>query len=125
MGLDTYASRKADRIELTPEDEAAFTAANPQLCGGMYSGGEASFRGKVYDVLIMEATGSSLYQEWISPEEVKGMSDRLGAYTPAQLAPISEKEDGRYDQHNAGACAELQKFFRVCAERGLGLLGWW
>jgi hypothetical protein len=122
MGLDTYASRKADRVELTPEDEAAFTAADPQLCGGMYSGGKASFRGKVYDVLILETTGSSLYQEWIPPEEVKAMFDRLGAYTPAELAAISEQVD---EQHTAWECAELQKFFRVCAERGLGLIGWW
>lgn len=128
MGLDTYASRQPGDVELTPEDEAAFAAADVQLCGGIFSGSDGSFRGKIYDSLVLEATGASLYQEWIPPEQVKEMSERLNAYTSSQLAAISEKVDGSFDRsraHSAEACAELQAFFRVCAERGLGLLGWW
>ena len=128
MGLDTYASRAAGDVELTDEDERAFEEAAPQLCGGIVSGAMSSFRGKIYDTLILEATGYSLYEEWIAPEMVKAMSAKLGAYAPAQLAAVSEKVDGDFDPkraHGAAECAELQKFFRICAERGLGLVGWW
>ena len=126
MGLDTYASRTPGDVELTAEDTAAFEAAAPQLCGGMYSGGEASFRGKIYDGLILEATGESLYQEWITPEAVKQLAEKLGEYAPQQLAAISESIEVSEDRMlSAGECVELQKFLRVCAEQGLGLVGWW
>lgn len=128
MGLDSFASRNPDEIELTPEDEAAFKAANGELCGGMYSGAAGSFRGKIYDDLIRDATGISLYQEWIPPEEIRRLSDKLDTYSPEQLAAVSEKVDGAIDSsltHGANECTDLQTFFRVCAVQGLGLIGWW
>jgi hypothetical protein len=48
MGLDTYASRSPDDIELTEEDIQAFQEADITLCGGLFSGNDGSFRGKVY-----------------------------------------------------------------------------
>lgn len=128
MGLDSFASRNPDDIELTPEDETAFKAAGAELCGGMYSGGEGSFRGKIYDELIRETTGSSLYQEWIDPQAVRKISSTLDTYSPEQLSAISAKVDGAVDPslvHNANECANLQVFLRVCATQGLGLIGWW
>ncbi len=128
MGLDSFASRNPNEVELSPEDLTAFKAANSELCGGMYSGDEGSFRGKIYDDLIREVTGVSLYQEWIPPEEIQRLSEKLDAYSPEQLAAISTRVDGAIDAssaHNALECANLQAFFRVCAAQGLGLIGWW
>ena len=128
MGLDTYASRQPDEIELSDEDAAAFEAAAIRLCGGFWSGGDASFRGKVYDDLIRDATGQSLYREWIPPEEVQAMAEALGAPTPEALAALSAEVDGQIDPsraHSELECADLQAFFRLCADRGLGLIGWW
>lgn len=48
MGLDNYASRTPGDVSLTEEDERAFAASGAQLCGGILSGGDSSFRGKVY-----------------------------------------------------------------------------
>jgi hypothetical protein len=49
MGLDTFASRSSDDIELTEADLKAFEEAEISLCGGIFSGdgSDGSFRGKV------------------------------------------------------------------------------
>lgn len=47
MGLDTFASRSPDDIELQSEDIQAFNEADIYLCGGIFSGEGGSFRGKV------------------------------------------------------------------------------
>lgn len=64
MGLDTYAQPSKDG-ELSDEDMQAFQQAGISLCGGILSGNgsDGSFRGKVYDRLISDITGQSLYQE--------------------------------------------------------------
>jgi hypothetical protein len=120
MGLDNYAARGPDK-ELSEEDLAAFEAAGIRLCGGLLSGPSDSFRGKVYSDLVFSITGESLYQEWIPPETVKKMHDAFEGCDPSTI-----------DWFNAGrissteeAVENLRKFFKICAERGLGLIGWW
>ena len=119
MGLDTFAAHTAEDIELTEEDLQAFKEANIALCGGIFSGGgnDGSFRGKVYAELILEVTGQSLYAEWIPPETVKEMYDMLKACDPEEAA------DWGY-RNTAQEVLDLRKFFKVCVERGLGLVGW-
>ena len=116
MGLDTFASRAANDVVLTEEDERAFDAAGLELCGGMYSGAESSFRGKVYGELVRDVTGVSLYDEWIPPETVQKMADALEACDPA-----TEAEPGI----PPSVVRDLARFFRICADRDLGLIGWW
>ena len=121
MGLDTFASRSPDDIELTEEDLQAFQAANISLCGGIFSGdgGDGSFRGKVYAMIILEITEESLYQEWIPPETVCKMHRRLAAYESSMT-----KDDQETDVTDI-EILNLCKFFQVCCERGLGLINWW
>ncbi len=115
MGLDTYARKEVTcdecgtgKTKKLPEDAAAaFASAGISLVGGMFSSGGdgGSFRGKVYSSLVEAATGISLYEEWIEPERVKQMAD---------------------DIHNAMVDLQnLDKFFSICDEYGLGLQGWW
>jgi hypothetical protein len=119
MGLDTYAMRGPDK-ELTKEDQEAFEAADIQLCGGILSGPPDSFRGKVYDDLVQEITGESLYEEWIPPERVKRMYEALVKCNPEETA----KGDYVYSISESDII-NLRKFFKVCAERNLGLWGSW
>ena len=77
MGLDTFAARTPQDEELGEKDSRAF--AGIVLCGGMHSGSDGCFRGKVYDSLIEGVTGVSLYQEWITPEVVREMAAALEA----------------------------------------------
>ena len=120
MGLDTFASHAPEDIELTEEDLQAFQEANISLCGGIFSGDgcDGSFRGKVYAEHILDITGQSLYAEWIPPETVKEMYQALLDYELIS-APDEEVFGSAEKAH-----ADLVKFFRVCNERGLGLIGW-
>ena len=121
MGLDTYASRSPDEIVLTDEDLQAFAHANIALCGGLFSGdgNDGSFRGKVYVMLVLEITDENLAQDWIPPETVRDIYESLMACNP-------EEAINQYDLDNtADEILELRKFFKVCSERGLGLIGWY
>jgi hypothetical protein len=120
MGLDTYAHRGPD-TELTDEDRRAFEAAEIELCGGLLSGPTDSFRGKVYAGLIEAITGKNLYEEWIPPQRVKRMYEALLRCDAQEFADCHDDRFGDVEE----AVANMRKFFKVCAERGLGLVGWW
>jgi len=125
MGLDNFASRTLEDLTLSDEDETAFEAAGIELCGGLCSDGTTSIRGKLYADVVLEVTGKSLYREWLPPEEVADMAAALARPTPAELADINDRARGR-DNGTASPeeMANLQRFFAVCAERGLGLIAW-
>lgn len=76
------------------------------------------FRGKVYAELVLDITGESLYAEWLPPETVRTMYRSFMDCIPQEA--IDEYTDDR----TIGEILELRKFFKVCSERGLGLLGW-
>lgn len=122
MGLDNFASRVPDDLILTEDDLKAFEDASIDLCGGILSGDGSSFRGKVYSALVEKVTGISLYDKWIPPETVKSMSEKLSKYTAEELVVIIKKVSA-YDIHTGETMAGLQKFFQICAERGLGIIG--
>jgi hypothetical protein len=69
-------------------------------------------------MLILEITGESLLEEWLSPETVCKIYESLMACDPKEAID-------RCDFGNTVAeILELRKFFKVCCERGLGLVGW-
>ena len=121
MGLDNYASRNKNTIELHEEDVRAFEEAGINLCGGMMSDGTVSFRGKVYDELITDITSVSLYTDWISPKTVKRICLKLEQYDPEKVK--NDSNSWRY-QNTPDEVRMLQKFFHICAERGIGIVGW-
>ena len=134
MGLDTYAYNPKGEI-----DKEKFSHIT-HLVGGMFSGnGEGSFRGKVYDRLVEEVTGESLYQAEIEPEVVKEMYRELKHYKPKRYVEMEEEvfdankrkmikrkviADDEYGIKKK-ELKDLIEFFRVCAENKYGLRGWW
>ncbi|MFH1330139.1 MAG: hypothetical protein ABIJ48_05755 [Actinomycetota bacterium] len=126
MGLDNYASRTPDEVTLSEEDQAAFESAGIDLCGGIHSDGSTSFRGKMYWDLVLEVTGESLHREWLPPAVVQRMAAALASHTPAALAATNDGVRARAGEHSTfdEEMAELQRFFAICAERGLGLIAW-
>jgi hypothetical protein len=120
VGLDTFAARSPER-DLQKEDEQAFDAADLQLCGGMYSGSGGSFRGKVYADVVEHVSGVSLYEEWVPPDTVRAMADAFDRCDPDSVE--REMADGVYAT-TAVEVRELRTFFRICANRGLGLVSW-
>lgn len=121
MGLDTYATNKKYEIDLTPEQLRAFEEADLQLCGGMLSGHAGSFRGKVYQKIIYEITGEDLYQFFISPAKTKKIYRALAACDPQKAAEETETLGGV----NPLEIIELRKFFKICTDYELGLIGSW
>jgi hypothetical protein len=123
MGLDNFASRTPGDVSLTPGDERAFAESGIELCGGMFSDGVASIRGKVYDLFVLEVTGESLCQEWIPPETMADIAARL-----AECDPETATRGLDLTEHSTptpGEIRDLQAFFSLCAQRGIGLIGWW
>jgi len=120
MGLDTFAAHTPEDIELTEDDLQAFKDANISLCGGIFSGDgcDGSFRGKVYAEYVLDVTGESLYAEWLPPETVTEMYQSMAAYELARALEVEEMDPMDL------AHSDLCKFFKVCSERGLGLVGW-
>lgn len=121
MGLDTFASSVEGERKLTEEDERAFEGV--ELCGGMFSGNGGSFRGKVYSDVVRNVTGVGLYEFWIPPETVREMADAFDRCDAEQVA--EESEEWGYGTVTANEVGNLRRFFRICADRGLGLIGWW
>ncbi len=115
MGLDNYASPSRDG-DLSKKDIQAFIQSGVRL-GGL----EGSFRGKIYEECIADITGESLYQEWISPNTVKKMYQALAKCDPKEVAA---KGDYAYPI-TVSQILELRTFFKICAERNLGLWGSW
>jgi len=131
MGLDNYASRLEEEIWLTPEDCQAFSDANIQLWSGLFSGDAGSFRGEMYELLLLDVTGVSPLKHWIPPEIVHGMYHKLANCEPATLFNQYQQDFEDLEEEYRGpsldelttSILELRKFFRVCAERNLGLIG--
>ena len=124
MGLDVYASRtphlKDDHERLTQEDIEAFQKTDAFLTRGLFSFGAGAFRGKVYAPIVYRITGVDLYQKWIPPDVVKKMWESLERCDSEKLV-----EEDPIICSTTSVILELQRFFQVCAERNLGLIGWW
>ncbi len=119
MGLDTYASRLRDEIVLTPADEAAFAGLDLPLCEWTTGG---SFRGKVYLDVVDRVAGMNLGEEWIPPEDVARMAQAFEACDPESVAAASQNDHYPVDADEVRA---LRALLRLCAERGIGLVGSW
>ncbi len=122
MGLDNIISRSPDEAVLTPEDEEALAESGVNLCGGLFSDGVTSFRGKVYDSFVLEVTGESLYREWLPPETLAEMADELTACDPETVC--EQLDLGERFTPTPDEIRDLRRLFRICADRGLGLIAW-
>lgn len=102
---------------MTEEDLKAFEEADIHL-----GQGHGGFRGKLYQELIFNVTGVSLYEDWIPPEVVRQMWEALERCDPEE---VTKKIEVYNDSNTPFAVGELRKSFRVCVERNLGLVSSW
>jgi hypothetical protein len=139
MGLDNYAGRepwpeqdlteeeyRAWNYGLTEEDVQAFKRAEKEA--EERTGGccfiDIYFLGKIYQWLLVSITGVNVAQEWIPPETVRMMSDALQNCDPEQAYREFRAGDLPDDYRiDVNTILQLRVFFKVCADRGLGLLG--
>jgi hypothetical protein len=142
MGLDTYAARipvdffdpDLDETEVdewfgcTWQDRLALwrlERRRERASGGFCLFAGNYFRGGIYNDLVRYVTGVTLEQTWIPPETVGKMAEAFERRDPeATIRAFGRK--ARYDhRHSARDVADLAAFFRLCADRGLGLVGSW
>ena len=117
LGLDTYPSREPHEIVLTLDDELALVTLDLRLCEWL---GYGSFRGKVYLDVVERVAGVCLTQAWIPPEEVAGIAE---AFQAADVAEVVKASAGDRHAVVAEEVDSLRELFRLCADRGLGLIG--
>lgn len=88
------------------------------LCGGAFSEhGKGSFRGKVYDKLIKEITGHSLYKE-LPNVAINEIADILATTTLAMV--VSKGFAIGEDEYN-----DLCRMFRYYGDHGARLVPWY
>ena len=97
-----------------PGHYAEFKPRANELCGSLFSGTEAAFRGKVYDDLMNNVAGASLYTERIPTTGVALIAEALGATAYNVKFGITKHE-----------YVSLCEFFRRAAENNLEIIGWW
>lgn len=109
MGLDCYWLKL-----VAPGQTAKPVEFDPplNLCGGLLSGGNHSFRGKVYAADIEEISGISLYTELLSPAQVSEIALALEKFGENPTRHVDDLED-------------LTRMFVDYAEAGYCLHGWW
>ncbi|MBC8408320.1 MAG: hypothetical protein H8E12_06285 [Rhodobacteraceae bacterium] len=115
MGLDTYST--------IPDLD--YTGI--ELCGGMMSSnGAGSFRGKVYSDFIEHVTGVSLYEEVITNDVIHNMAKQLDTWV---LDNVEEQTCFTNGIDGSKVTWEeaymLAKWFKVTAEGGADVTGWW
>jgi hypothetical protein len=108
MGLDSFAM-----IEDRQMDGKLFEHLPPVLCGGMFSDGNSSIRGKVYNQVIESTTGISLYQEKIPNSQVAMIAMALED-AGHEGSGIPKKE------YNT-----LIEWFKIIHNNGGYVVGWW
>lgn len=115
MGLDTYAYCSGRQMPAH-----LFRGIPPVLVGGMMSGNgdSASFRGKVYAPFLHNAIGMDLYQEEIPNEKVKAAADLLDKW-------LLDNPSLDFSDITRVEIQALAKWFRIVADNGGVVVGWW
>jgi hypothetical protein len=92
-----------------------------KLCGGILScNGKYSFRGKVYSEIISKVWGCGLYLEEISNSDIREIATALESAKYKDL-----KEFYPYEGFGESEFNDLVRMFRVYADAGASLIGWW
>lgn len=123
MGYSVYASRVSpaelpedDDLGLTEEDLQAFRAARIRLCGLSHKN-PAHFEGWDYHHILRNATGMSLYDEWVPPEQVRKVHEAL-----VRAKENERKWNIQRSRRERTALDNLLRFMEICVERELGLM---
>jgi len=124
MGLDCFWVQKTVTENNEVKTEKASIDADIHVAGGLFSGnGNDSFRGKVYDGIVNKASNISLYQEMIENKDILKIADSLDNFDLSNYDPESDCSYGF--EIGEDDFEELKKMFRLHADAGHCLQGWW
>jgi hypothetical protein len=130
MGLDNYAvygteHPKYDHTEGTSNSIPDNLFPDNRLCGGMFSGGGNSFRGKVYNDVVEFFTGYSLYSDILIPQDVSEIYDALSQVTEERY--ITEFLDSDSYTYNISyeQFKDLTEWFGVVVKEQGSVISWY
>ena len=123
MSWDIFVSRIEGEWIFTKEDLQAFRDADINLGHWVCIEGQISFSGRIYSDLLFQTTGQVLFSPWNPPSTVKEIYNSLMRCDPEEEIRKYKYNDNDRFKFSAEDIRELRKFFRVCAERDLGLIG--
>ena len=123
MSWDIFVSRVEAEWSFTKEDLQAFHNADINLGYWVCIEGQISFSGRIYSDLLFQISGYLFFSSWTPPTKVKIINNSLMACDPEEeIRDYKLNYDDRFN-FSVEDILELQRFFRVCAERDLGLIG--
>ena len=118
MGLDNYFVKQCSPGETAPEVKIE---PSSRLCGGIFSGGDSSFRGKVYAPFVLEVSGIDLYDDFIPAHVVNQMASDIESWLAEHEG---DYEHGEWPIERA-EIADLARVMRAHAGAEFGLASWW
>lgn len=128
VGLDNYAvygksHPKYDHTEGATNDIPNKFFPKNNLCGGIFSGGGNSFRGKVYNDLVEFFANKSLYEDILEPDDVLEIATALSEIT-------EERFNQEFAPHNSWGITyeevkQLAEWFRIVAEENGSVVSWY
>jgi hypothetical protein len=127
MGLDTFAYYGALSPDATDAHKMMPDRLFPPngLCGGLFSGGGASFRGKVYNEWIEWCTYGryTLYTEELSENQVRDIYDAMYLKQEDTYYKKFVRETG--SDITYGQTIDLLKWFEIVVDNKGVVVGWW
>jgi hypothetical protein len=123
VSWDIFVSRVEGEWSFTKEDLQAFLDAKINLGHWVCIEDQISFSGRIYDDLLFQITGQSLFSSWTPPTRVKEIYNMFMRCDPEEEIRKYKYNDNDRFKFSVENIWELRKFFRVCAERDLGLIG--
>jgi hypothetical protein len=114
MGLDNFFVKMCG-----PGETAEPLRFDPPLalCGGMLSGGDGSFRGKVYADFVGRVSGLDLYADQNLPGALVEAADAIAAWL--KDIPMDESDRDRRE------VSDLERAFRAYGNAGYWLISWY
>jgi hypothetical protein len=128
MGLDNYAvygkeHPKYDHTEGALNSIPNEFFPNNNLCGGMFSGGGNSFRGKVYDEVVQFFTNYTLYEDILEPDQVREIATMLNEVTEERFNQEFAPHNGWEITYNQ--VQQLAEWFHIVAEEDGSVISWY
>jgi hypothetical protein len=130
MGLDNYAvygteHAKYDHTEGASNGIPDDLFPENRLCGGMFSGGGNSFRGKMYNDVVEFFTGHSLYSDILIPQDVSEIYDALSQVTKEEYTTEFLDSDLDICKVSYEQFKDLTEWFGVVVKEQGSVISWY
>jgi hypothetical protein len=128
MGLDNFAVYGSEHPKYDHTEGASIPDdlfPDNRLCGGLFSGGGNSFRGKVYNDIVEFFTNYSLYSDELTPDQVKDIYLMLCQVTEDRFLREYVAEGMNTWEVEYRELKDLTEWFGVVVSEGGSVISWY